>query len=95
MTSAYRGHVHDLIVDSASSTRKPQATAQHHGATPVGQRPRGHVDPDEGAALAALALAALPAWAPSPAVAAVDRRAGVAQPTTTAASQAARIGITA
>ena len=59
------------------------------------RRPRGHVDPDEGAALAALALAALPAWAPSPAVAAVDRRAGVAQPTTTAASQAARIGITA
>jgi hypothetical protein len=40
MTSAAGGHVHDLIVDSAPSARKPQATAQRHGATPVVQLAR-------------------------------------------------------
>jgi hypothetical protein len=35
MTSASRGPVHDLIVDSAPSARKPRATLQRRGTTPV------------------------------------------------------------
>jgi hypothetical protein len=43
LTSASRGTVHDVIVDSAPSARKPQATLQRRGATPVGPR-AGPVD---------------------------------------------------
>ena len=40
MTCASRGPVHGLIVDSAPSAGKPQASMQRRGATPIVQRAR-------------------------------------------------------
>jgi hypothetical protein len=41
VTSASRGHVHDLIVDSAASAHKPQASVQRRERHPLVQRARG------------------------------------------------------